>query len=180
MSNFMTDALNTLRQCGLVSVCVINGPALGGGAELSTTCDFRVIANSSKSFVQFVHAKIGASPGWGGARRLTAIVGRKEAIRLCAGSVPLTADDALRIGFADKIVDAPGDGPLLSDADLEAAGLAFLQPFLSQPYPGSVRAIKTAIGAVEDQGVEQSKAVEVAAFEQRWFGPDNVQALKFK
>lgn len=53
MSNFMTDTLNTLRQCGLVSVCVINGPALGGGAELSTTCDFRVITKRNKSFVHY-------------------------------------------------------------------------------------------------------------------------------
>ena len=35
MAAYMTDALNRIRDCGLISVCLINGPALGGGAEVS-------------------------------------------------------------------------------------------------------------------------------------------------
>ncbi len=62
MSMFMTDALNRLYQSPLISVCVLNGPALGGGAELTTSCDFRIMPADNKVYVQFVHAKIGASP----------------------------------------------------------------------------------------------------------------------
>ena len=78
MSSFMTDAMNRLRCCGLISVVFINGPAIGGGAEMMTIADFRIMPLNDSIFIEFVHAKLGASPGWGGARRLTSIVGRKE------------------------------------------------------------------------------------------------------
>lgn len=71
MAKFMTDCLNKLRRSGLVSVSFINGPALGGGAELSTFSDFRIMTNVPSTRVQFVHANLGASPGWGGARSNT-------------------------------------------------------------------------------------------------------------
>ena len=41
MSQFMTDAFTRLRCSGLVSVCLINGTAVGGGAEIATVCDYR-------------------------------------------------------------------------------------------------------------------------------------------
>lgn len=68
MANFMTDCLNRLRACPLISVTLIDGPAVGGGSELATTSDFRIMTSSQSSRVQFIHAKLGASPGWGGAR----------------------------------------------------------------------------------------------------------------
>ena len=59
MSEFMSDALNRLRNyIPLVSVSVLSGPALGGGAEMATATDYRVMGSSS--YVHFVHAKIGA------------------------------------------------------------------------------------------------------------------------
>ena len=41
MAQFMTDAFTRLRSSGLISVCLINGSCIGGGAELATVCDFR-------------------------------------------------------------------------------------------------------------------------------------------
>jgi enoyl-CoA hydratase/carnithine racemase len=41
MSLFMTDAFTRLRTSGLISLCLINGPAVGGGSELITVCDYR-------------------------------------------------------------------------------------------------------------------------------------------
>ena len=38
----MTDALTRLRASGLISVCLINGSCIGGGAELATVCDYRL------------------------------------------------------------------------------------------------------------------------------------------
>ena len=37
-------------------------------------------------------------------RRLASIVGRKEALRLCATASPLFCEDAHKIGFVDEIV----------------------------------------------------------------------------
>jgi enoyl-CoA hydratase/carnithine racemase len=41
MSQFMTDAFTRLRTSGFISVCLINGSAVGGGAEIATVCDYR-------------------------------------------------------------------------------------------------------------------------------------------
>jgi ethylmalonyl-CoA/methylmalonyl-CoA decarboxylase len=186
MSSFMTDTLNRIRQSNLVSVCCINGPALGGGAEISTTCDFRIMPMDEKVYIQFVHARIGASPGWGGARRLTNIVGRKHAIRICAGSARVQAGEAVRAGLVDDTVAAYGTEEAVMTAETPVtsseeyylrAGMALLQPFTAQKFAGSVRAIKQSIAAVEDLDTADAKAVEKAMFQDRWGGSDNKSAM---
>jgi ethylmalonyl-CoA/methylmalonyl-CoA decarboxylase len=183
MSAFMTDALTRLRQSGLISLCSLNGPALGGGAEIATTCDFRIMPQDTSTYVQFVHAKIGACPGWGGARRLTHIVGRNHAIMACAGSVKIFGPEALSMGLVDKIY-LPFDSSSAADDDVVtpashaiAEGLTFLQPFVTQKFPGSVRAIKLAIAGVEHLDGTSSIELEAQLFRQRWAGSDNKAAF---
>lgn len=180
MSAFMTDALNRLRQCSLISVCSLNGPALGGGSEITTTCDFRIMPADSTSYIQFIHAKIGACPGWGGARRLTHIVGRSNAIMACAGSIKLFAPEARSMSFIDAIYP-PFDPSLGAEGSPEAHAIAegakFLQPFLTQKFPGSVRAIKQAIAGVEHLDTQASMDLEARLFRQRWAGSDNKAAI---
>eukprot|EP01031_Cornospumella_fuschlensis_P035896 gene35896-43540_t len=172
MSRFMTNALNRLRSSGYISVCAVTGSALGGGAELITTTDFRIMSSAKNHFVQFIHAKLGASPGWGGARRLTEIVGRQSALRLLASAERVAADQALRIGLVDQVIPQA-----LSDQDWRAASLAFLQPYTSMPYPKSVRAVKQAIGGVEGAEIGSAILHEQQMFYERWFSADNQEAI---
>ena len=185
MSSFMTDALNRLRQSPMISVCCLNGPALGGGAELSTVGDFRIQTASENAYIQFVHAKIGASPGWGGARRLANIVGRRHAIKLCASSMRMRAEEGERIGLIDAIIPDIAVDPNSTvteqerayDHHFSEAAHSFLHQYSQQLFPGSLRAIKTAIAACEDATADESKAVEQDMFSRRWFGRDNVAGL---
>lgn len=41
MSKFMSEAFMRVRMSGLISVCLLNGTAVGGGAEIATVCDYR-------------------------------------------------------------------------------------------------------------------------------------------
>ena len=78
---------------------------MGGGAELSTCTDFRIMRNSPSAYIKFVHARIGAAPGWGGTKRLVSIVGRTSALDLLASSRALSAEEALKLKFADLLID---------------------------------------------------------------------------
>ncbi|POM70155.1 Hypothetical protein PHPALM_13452, partial [Phytophthora palmivora] len=64
MSALMVDTLTRFRRLPLVSVAAIEGGAFGGGAELATACDFRII--ESNAVIQFVQSRMGVVPGWGG------------------------------------------------------------------------------------------------------------------
>jgi len=52
-------------------VAALGGPAMGGGAELATSTDFRVM--STKAKIQFVQSRMGVSCGWGGTSRLVKV-----------------------------------------------------------------------------------------------------------
>lgn len=61
MSELMTSTLTRFRQCPLISISAIAGWSIGGGAELSTATDFRIMTDSAK--LQFVQARMGVSTG---------------------------------------------------------------------------------------------------------------------
>jgi hypothetical protein len=70
MSDFMTDVITRMRSSGLISLALLNGPALGGGAELTTGADFRIMADlgpddgpdGPANYVAFVHVSFSILP----------------------------------------------------------------------------------------------------------------------
>ena len=176
MCEFMTDTLNRLRKSSCISVTVISGPAIGGGSELVLSTDYRIMHSHQEIFIQSVHARIGAAPGWGGAARFISIVGQRHALRILGASVKVHAHEAQRIGLVDELFERKkeADGTISSDIE---AGLRFLEPFTNQTYPGSVRGMKKIVAAADTGAAESIAAVEAKVFEGRWFGPDNRNAL---
>jgi ethylmalonyl-CoA/methylmalonyl-CoA decarboxylase len=168
MSNFMTDTLNRIRNLPLISICLVNGHAIGGGAELSTVGDYRIMFNGA--YISFVQARLGASTGWGGGTRLTKIVGRKEALKLLATSTKVTSEEASRIGLADHVCSSRDS--LVQDA---------LQHFGSYlvNFPKSVRALKTVVTTADSSLHDDIIcAMETKQFSSRWGSDDNKQAIK--
>lgn len=78
------------------------GAAVGGGAELTTTTDFRVC--SPEASVAFVHARMGVAPGWGGAGRLVGLVGRRRALELMLSCSRLGAEEGRTLGYFDAVI----------------------------------------------------------------------------
>ena len=68
MACLMGEATARLAALPLLSVCLVGGPAVGGGAELTTCTDLRLATPTAR--VSFVQAVMGVAPGWGGAARL--------------------------------------------------------------------------------------------------------------
>lgn len=83
-------------------IAAINGFALGGGCEFAMACHMRIASENAK-FGQ-PEVNLGLIAGNGGTQRLPRLVGKGRAIEiLCTGDM-ISAEDAFRMGLANRIV----------------------------------------------------------------------------
>jgi enoyl-CoA hydratase len=82
-------------------IAMINGFCLGGGCEMSMSCDMRIASDRAR-FGQ-PEIKLGLIPGGGGTQRLPRLVGVGQAMRLILSGDMIPADEALRIGLVDQV-----------------------------------------------------------------------------
>ena len=97
----------------LPTAAAIEGAAVGGGAEAAAACDIRVAGRSA--VVRFPGAIYGIPVG---AARTTGLVGLGTAKDWVLSSRDVGADEALRTGFVQRVVD---------DGDAEGAALEWLE-----------------------------------------------------
>lgn len=107
------------------------GPCLGGGLEMSLSCDFRLAAASARYGLP--ELEIGALPGSGGISRLTRLVGPHWARWLAMAGEQVSAEEAVRMGFVHAVYpDGEFDARVndfcvrLADRPYELLGLAKL------------------------------------------------------
>jgi enoyl-CoA hydratase/carnithine racemase len=119
-------------------VAAVTGYALGGGLELALCADFRVIGESAK--VGQPEILLGVIPGAGGTQRLPRLIGPARAKDLIFTGRFVSAEEALAIGLADKVVP---------DAEVYQAARAMVARYATGPAL-ALRAAKQAI----DTGLE--------------------------
>lgn len=95
-------AFGKLENMPQVTIAAVNGFALGGGCEISMSCDIRVASENAK-FGQ-PECGLGILPGFGGTQRLPRLVGKGRAKELIFTCDMIDAQEAYRIGLANKIV----------------------------------------------------------------------------
>lgn len=83
-------------------VAALGGHALGGGAEVAVAADIRIAAADIK--IGFNQVSLAIMPAWGGAERLSALVGRGRALMLAGSGVVLDAGEAERFGLLDRVL----------------------------------------------------------------------------
>jgi enoyl-CoA hydratase len=84
-------------------IAAVNGFALGGGCELALACDFLYAAKGAR--LGQPEVGLGVIPGFGGTQRLLRRVGIAKAKEIIMTGDMIDADEALRIGLADAVVD---------------------------------------------------------------------------
>ncbi|XP_067840674.1 ethylmalonyl-CoA decarboxylase [Heptranchias perlo] len=168
MCMFMQNTMTRLLRLPLISVALVQGKALGGGAEVATACDFRLVTSGSE--IRFVHKLMGLVPGWGGATRLIKLIGYRNALKLLSSAQHVDPETGLKIGLVDEILASSDQDSCLEEA----------QNWLNQYVKGSsqvVRAIKNVVVSGRELSQEESLKNEKSIFGTLWGSPANLKAL---
>ncbi|MGA7625012.1 MAG: enoyl-CoA hydratase-related protein [Candidatus Acidiferrales bacterium] len=96
--------IHRLETLGKPSIAAINGFALGGGCELALACTIRIASRNAK--LGQPEVKLGIIPGLGGSQRLPRLCGKAVAHELILTGDMISADEALRIGLVNRVVEA--------------------------------------------------------------------------
>ncbi len=161
-----TAALDAIRNFPVPVIGLLNGDAIGGGAELAVACDMRVFAAHSR--IAFVQGTLGISPAWGGGADLIRVVGGARALRLLTRAEFLSATAAYELGLAEAVAE-----PNSSFATLVAD---FMAPIAARK-PQVMRAFKAlVIAARGGPEAERARALEAELLLATWLHPDHWRA----
>lgn len=85
-------------------IALINGYALGGGAELAMACHIRIATDNA--LIGLPEVSLGLIPGYGGTQRLPNLVGKSKAMEMILTGQPIKAEEAHRIGLVNHVEQA--------------------------------------------------------------------------
>ena len=125
----LPDVLNALEASPVPWIAAINGPALGGGAEIALACRMRILSPAAQ--IGLPEVTLGVIPGAGGTQRLPRLAGLERALEIIAGGRPLGAAAALEAG----LVHAVESDPLTAARGVGSQRLAALPRSRDLPAP---------------------------------------------
>lgn len=139
---------------------------VGGGLELSLSCDFRLAAKSAS--YAFPEGSFGVLPASNGVSRLTRIVGPHWARYLVMANLPVDADRALLMGLVHEVYP---------DETFEEQALAFCR-HLAQQHGEQMGTAKLAIEMACDLDRAQGRQVERMANSTLMLNPDYMEGMR--
>lgn len=171
VNKFLADLRSTLGQLEALpmpTIAAIDGPALGGGLELSFACDLRVVGHDVTK-IGLPETRLGIIPGAGGTQRAVRLLGLAKAKDLIFTARMLTATEALQWGVVDYVSTAPSTG---FDRALELAR------DIAKSAPLALRAAKQAVSRAVDLPLESGLDFERASYEVLLGTKDRIEALE--
>jgi enoyl-CoA hydratase len=160
------ETLRLIETMSKPSIAAVNGYALGGGAEISMSCDVRY-ASENAVFGQ-PEITLGMMPGWGGTQRLPRLIGMGRAKELIMGGATIDAKRAHEIGLVNKVL--PAD-QLMAEANKLAKKLASLSGF-------ALKMIKYSINYGYDLALDNAIRLEVESCAQCFSTDDQKEGMK--
>ena len=156
LANLMADALAMLAKLPIPVIAAMEGPAVGGGAEIALACDLRVMAQSAQ--IGFPQIRLGIIPTWGGLGRLLELVGYARAFAWLSTGGMLDSQEAFGSGLIYRVVP---DGQALSAART-----------LAQEYSAwdraTLHALKSMLHAHLSLPTQEATALERSVFADLW------------
>ncbi|MEV0110034.1 enoyl-CoA hydratase-related protein [Nocardia sp. NPDC050799] len=146
--DLMRAVNDRLEAAPWISIAAVDGIALGGGLELALACTLRVTGPNGRFGLPEV--KLGLIPGAGGTQRLPRLVGRGRALDIMLTARQADAEEAHRIGLADRC----------TDGDALAAALELAAELLGPSLPAQLAVVRT-VDAAHDLPLADGARVEV-------------------
>lgn len=154
MHRIAVRIMTRLLEIPQLTLCIVNGPAIGFSANLALHFDFLVA--SENAYFQETHAAFGTVPGDGSMSIWPLLLGPARAREYLLGGARLDAAEALRLGFVNRV--APLD-------EVDAVGMELLEGVMAMA-PLAVRlgkmVINTPLRAAAEQSLNLSMAAEMA------------------
>lgn len=152
--------LDQLMHLPQVSMAVLHGHVIGGGALLAGACDLRIAADSTR--LRIPELTIGMGLAWAGVPVLVREVGLPVARDWVMTGRVVEADELLRTGFVTRLVAADVLG---------AAADALVDELISMP-PGPLAMTRAMFGAIGATTPAMAAAWADADIQQWTFGED--------
>ena len=159
------DVFRKLETFPIPVIAAVNGFALGGGCEISMSCDIRICSDNAV-FGQ-PEVGLGITPGFGGTQRLARLVSPGMAKQLIYTARNIKAAEAYRIGLVNQVISAEvneagevtvsAKDALMAAAKKMAAGIAMQAPI-------AVRNCKKAINDGLQVGMDEAIVIEEKLF----------------
>lgn len=170
MATLMQYNLARLQTLPMITMALIQGKALGGGAEIAVATDLRAMTKSAK--MGYVHCRVGIVAAWGGGSRLVQLVGPSRAVELMSSGRLVGADEALSLGLVNSILDDSN----LDDDDVMAKAKEYLSSHLIGAK-STIIAIKGLVNAARTLPLEQALVAEGQILSSTWGKPPHLEAL---
>jgi enoyl-CoA hydratase/carnithine racemase len=162
LSALGSRAFQAIADLPVPVVCVLEGPALGGGLELALACDIRIGAGACR--LGFPEPRLGNSPAWGGMPRLLEVVGAAATRDMLLTGDVIEAREAHRIGLVQRLC-APGELPARLDELIasilacDCGTLSYIKAMLGGPA-GVIAAREAATAGFTAMGTESRERKE--------------------
>ncbi|MDA7740687.1 enoyl-CoA hydratase-related protein [Candidatus Poseidoniales archaeon] len=149
---FADNAVEALWNLSKPTIAMVDGFALGGGCEVACSCDIRIASTRSRFGTPEVN--LGLIPGYGATQRLARLVGYGKTMEMIFTGEAVKAEEAHRIGLANKICDAE---------DLLETTMAMAR-MIGSKSSNTLGVGKATIRAALDAGLTEGVAIEAEAF----------------
>ncbi len=160
------EAFGALRAMPVPVIAAVEGFAMGGGCELALCCDL-IIASATATF-GLPEVGLGLIPGEGGTQLLPRRIGLNRAADLLMTGRWVGAEEALRIGLADRLVPEGA----------ARTGAVELADDIATKSPISLRAVKRALRQGLDVDLASGLEIESRAWEEAAFSADRVEGIE--
>ncbi|CAM3087274.1 enoyl-CoA hydratase/isomerase family protein [Filibacter tadaridae] len=155
MLSRMTGLLYRVATLPMPVIALVNGTAVGGGCEIATACDYRVVSGNAKA--GFIQGTLAITTGWGGATLLFEKDGKHDRVlRILSEAGMHSAEQMLEAGWATEIYN----GDAKKGLEQFLAKMSAYHPSVHRAYK-TVAIRKWTADFIRDRMLEESRQCSV-------------------